>query len=107
PFNVLDNAVMEATRALTRMQSQLQITENGSLLAVDKTNPNNLVILNAAGLGVSNDGGQTFGQAITGNGIVADYIVTGTLRGIYIEGVEINGSIIRSESGSNTYTQIQ
>src|SRR5690606_23987312 len=95
PFNVLDNAVMEATRALTRMQSQLQITENGSLLAVDKTNPNNLVILNAAGLGVSNDGGQTFGQAITGNGIVADYIVTGTLRGIYIEGVEINGSIIR------------
>ena len=107
PFNALDNAVMEATRALTRMQSQLQITENGSLLAVDKTNPNNLVILNAAGLGVSNDGGQTFGQAITGNGIVADYIVSGTLRGIYIEGVEINGSIFRSESGSNTYTQIQ
>jgi hypothetical protein len=84
PFDVLDNAVMEATKALTRMQSQLQITENGSLLAVNRDNPNELVIFNAAGIGVSDDGGNTFPNAITGKGVVAEAIY-----GNYIFGVNI------------------
>ena len=39
-------------------------------------------LLNMNGFGYSNDGGETFGIAITMNGaIVADYITAGTLRG--------------------------
>jgi hypothetical protein len=84
PFSAVDNAVAEATKALTRMQSQLQITENGSLLAVNRDNPNELVIFNAAGIGVSDDGGNTFPNAITGKGVVAEAIY-----GNYIFGVNI------------------
>src|SRR5690606_22124770 len=83
-FSAVDNAVAEATKALTRMQSQLQITENGSLLAVNRDNPNELVIFNAAGIGVSDDGGNTFPNAITGKGVVAEAIY-----GNYIFGVNI------------------
>mgnify|MGYP001319011942 CR=1 FL=1 len=84
PSNLLDNAVAEATKALTRMRSELDISETGSLVAVDKTDPNNIVILNAAGLGVSDDGGATFKSAITGKGINAEVITAGILRGITI-----------------------
>lgn len=79
PFSAYDEAVINATNALQRMQSQLEITNNGSLLAVDKDNPNNVVILNAAGLGVSKDGGSSFGYAITGDGINGEYIIAKTV----------------------------
>lgn len=86
PFSVLDNATAEATKALQRMVSQLTITENGSLMAVDKINPNNVVILNAAGLGVSDDGGQTFENAITGQGINGRAIIARSVLADVIAG---------------------
>src|SRR5690606_12678354 len=46
--------------------------------------PNELVIFNAAGIGVSDDGGNTFPNAITGKGVVAEAIY-----GNYIFGVNI------------------
>jgi hypothetical protein len=105
PFSVLDNAVAEATKALQRMESQLSITENGSLMSVDKNNPNNVVVFNAAGLGVSDDGGATFKNAITGRGINASVIVAGALNTDYVligggnanNYTEMNGGRIRSE----------
>jgi hypothetical protein len=86
PFNVLDNAVAEATKALQRMESQLTITDNGSLMAVDTTDPNNVVVLNAAGLGVSDDGGATFENAITGQGINGRTIMAKSVLGDVIAG---------------------
>src|SRR5699024_11268113 len=79
PMTAYDNAVIGASEALKRMQSELKIPENGGLMAVDKNNPNNVVLFNAAGIGVSTDGGATFGQAMTGQGINASYIAAGTL----------------------------
>lgn len=86
PFSVLDNAVVEATKALQNMTSELSIPHNGGLLAVDKTNPNNVVLFNAAGLGVSDDGGATFKNAITGLGINASVITAGTMLADRIAG---------------------
>lgn len=83
PFSVLDSAVAEATKALLGAQTELTFSENG-ILAVDKNNPNFVVLLNSAGIGVSTDGGNTFENAITGNGINASVIVTGILHGITI-----------------------
>src|SRR5690625_3820864 len=76
PYSVLDNAVIEATQALKDAETELSFSKNG-ILAIDKNNPNYVVLLNSAGIGVSTDGGNTFRNAITGRGINADVIVTG------------------------------
>ncbi|PEN29078.1 hypothetical protein CN630_31735, partial [Bacillus wiedmannii] len=47
------------------------------ILAVDPNNPNNLVAFNSAGIGVSRDGGNTFKEALTYEGLVASVGVIG------------------------------
>lgn len=79
--NMLDNAVAQATRDIHRMQSELTISEIGSLVATDKTDPNNVVVFNAAGLMVSEDGGATAKSAITGLGIAAEVLIGKILIG--------------------------
>ncbi|WP_262385435.1 phage tail spike protein [Shouchella clausii] len=96
PFNVLDDAVKIATRALQSAQTELKF-ENG-IIAIDKTNANNLVLFNSAGIGISDDGGATFKTAMTGHGIVADVITAG----------QLNANNVAIYGGSTTnYTWIQ
>src|SRR5690625_2515501 len=97
PFSVLDNAVLQATKALQNAQTELKFTEQG-ILAIDKNNPNLVTILNSAGVGVSTDGGATFGQANTGYGINESYIVTGVLDA---------GQVVVRGGDSSRYTLIQ
>lgn len=78
PFNALDEAVKSATQALKSAETELEF--NNGILAIDPNNPNNIVIFNSAGIGISNDGGNTFITAMTGAGIVADVITSGALR---------------------------
>lgn len=104
-FDVLDEAVQQATNDLKSAETELKF-DNG-IIAIDKDDPNKLVLLNSAGIGISSDGGNTFKTAMTGDGIVADVITAGTLRGIYIEGVEISGSTIISAEDETTYTKIE
>lgn len=78
PFETLDIAVQQATLDLQSAQTEL-VFDNG-IIAVEKTDPNKLVLFNSAGLGISEDGGATFKTAMTGSGIVADVITTGTLN---------------------------
>lgn len=116
PFNALDAAVLAATKALQNAQTELVFPDVGGIHAVDKTNPNKMVVFNSAGLGITDNGGQTFKTAITGDGIVADVITAGTLRGIDIIGTNIisfndngdvitlaNGTIEAFEGGSKTF----
>lgn len=77
PFNALSNEVAVVTKAILSAQTELQF-ENG-IIARDPTNPNLLVVLNSAGLGISQDGGRTFKNAITGRGILAEHILAGTI----------------------------
>ncbi|GAA5417989.1 hypothetical protein Pryu01_03067 [Paraliobacillus ryukyuensis] len=98
PFTALDAAVIQATNALLSAETEL-IFQNG-IIARDKNDPNYLVLLNSEGLGISDDGGATFGQAITGSGIVADYITAGVLRGIDIIQDDGQGNRIELSSGS-------
>src|SRR5690625_435822 len=85
PYSVLDNAVIEATKALKNAQTELIFSDNG-ILAVDKNDPNNVVLFNSAGIGVSTDGGNTFRVAMTGQGINADTIIVGTMLADRIKG---------------------
>lgn len=95
PINAMAEEVANITSMILGVTSELDITPQG-LIAKDKNNPNYVVVLNSAGLGVSTDGGMTFRNAITGRGIVAERILAG----------EIKGSTLRTHSGSN-YVHIE
>lgn len=75
PYNVLDEAVRRATEALQSAQTELEF-QNG-IIARDPGNPNNLVLFTSAGIGVSRDGGATFNEALTYEGLVASVGVVG------------------------------
>src|SRR5699024_6402174 len=96
PYSVLDDAVKNATKALKDAQTQLVFSENG-ILAIDKNNPNLVTLFNSAGIGVSSDGGATLGQVLTGNGLNADYVYTGTMLADRIAGgilASLNGNTV-------------
>ncbi|MRX54851.1 hypothetical protein GJU41_12785 [Bacillus idriensis] len=92
PFEALAIAVQQATIALQNAQTELHFPDSGGILAIDKTNPNKLVLFNSAGIGISEDGGQTFKTAMTGAGFVADVITSGTINTgfVRIEGASGN-----------------
>lgn len=121
PFSVLDDAVRNATKALQNAQTELSFGTNG-ILAVDKRNPNLLTLLNSAGIGISNDGGNSFRTAMTGDGIVADVITAGVLNAdqvaliggsgrnfIHITGdkLELEGSFQRTWRGTTTTSNVK
>src|SRR5690625_992092 len=56
------------------------------MLAIDKQNPNNVTILNIAGRGVSSDDRYTPTEAVTGRGINASAVITGTMIADFIAG---------------------
>src|SRR5690625_1196417 len=97
PYSVLDNAVLEATQALQNAQTELKFTNNG-ILAIDKNDPNLVTLFNSAGLGVSRDGGATFENAITGEGINASVIYTGSMLAD-----RIAGGILQSLNGNTHF----
>ncbi|PEW99527.1 hypothetical protein CN454_32890, partial [Bacillus cereus] len=80
PINAMAAEVANVTKMILGVTSEIDITPQG-LIAIDKTNPNYVVVLNSAGLGVSTDGGTTFRNAITGRGIVAERILAGEIKG--------------------------
>lgn len=78
PSSVLDEAILNATKALQSAQTELMFS-NG-IVAVDPKDPNRLVVYNSAGLGVSVDRGESFRQAITYLGINTDLLTAGTIH---------------------------
>jgi len=108
PYNVLDDAVLRATEALTSAMTEL-IFDNG-IIACDPSNPNRLVLINSKGIGISDNGGATFKEAITADGFVLsagaigqlsanNVDVTGLIRGINAEGeTTIDGGRITTNS---------
>lgn len=82
-YNVLDDAVKIATEALQRAQTEL-IFENG-IIARDKNDPNRLVLFNSEGIGISDDGGHTFREAITADGFVLTAGAIGRLSANHIQ----------------------
>ncbi|WP_404466530.1 phage tail protein [Planococcus rifietoensis] len=86
-YNVLDEAVRIATEAIKSAQTELEFV-NG-IIARDKTNPNNLVVFTAAGVAISTDGGNTFGEAITAEGVVTSALTAGQ---IFTNNIQVIGN---------------
>lgn len=99
PSDWLADAIQTATTDLLNARTELKFTSNG-ILAIDKSDSNRVVIMNSSGLGVSTDGGKTFGEAITAQGVNASAINTGILKAISIQGVTISGSTFETTSGA-------
>ncbi|PFY50955.1 hypothetical protein COL52_32615, partial [Bacillus toyonensis] len=76
-YNALDEGVKRASEAIKNAQTELTF-ENG-ILGVDPKNQNNLVAFNSAGIGISRDGGKTFKEALTYEGLVASAGFVGQL----------------------------
>ncbi len=91
PFSAYDIAVINATNALKGITSELTVPENGGLMAIDKNDPNNVVLFNAAGVGVSDDGGATFKNSITGQGVVAETIIGKSIIGVNLASIDETG----------------
>ncbi|WP_088815440.1 MULTISPECIES: phage tail protein [Listeria] len=87
PPSWLTDFIVSASEALNNARSELKFTEQG-IVAIEKNNANNLVVLNSSGMGVSTDGGKTYESAITAVGINAKAIVADTFKGVRIEGAE-------------------
>lgn len=80
PANKLIGAINTATN---RIQASTEFYwEGDALIAVDPNNPNNVMKISSGGIGVSTDGGQTFRNAITGEGIVGTEIIAESLSAI-------------------------
>jgi Prophage endopeptidase tail/Prophage endopeptidase tail N-terminal domain len=76
--DILTPAIKLATEALKSAQTELNF-DNG-IVAVDKNNPNLVVLLNSNGFGISTDGGQTFENAITAYGINTNVLTAGQIN---------------------------
>lgn len=96
--SVLPRAINEATEMLQKTSSELTFSEQG-IVAVDKSNPNYVTLLNSSGLGVSKDGGDTFHNAITRGAINANLITTGALNADYVRGGTLDANLVNVVGG--------
>ena len=96
PYSVLDEAVKNATEVLQNVQTELDFSGSG-IIGRDKDNPNYLTLFSGRGIGVSDDGGNSFTEAIiAGKGINASAVVTGTMVADFIAGgtlASLNGNL--------------
>lgn len=98
PYNVLDDAVLRATEALTSAMTEL-IFDNG-IIARDPSNPNRLVLINSKGIGISDNGGATFKEAITADGFV---LSAGAIGQLSANNIDVAGMIRAINLDGTTY----
>src|SRR5699024_2452835 len=82
-YSVLDEAVRIATESLQSAQTELEF--NNGIIAREKGDPNRLVLLNSKGIGISDDGGNAFREAITADGFVLTAGAIGRLSANHIQ----------------------
>lgn len=94
-YNVLDEAVRLATEAIQSAQTELLF--NNGITGIDKEDPNLLTRFTSRGIGVSEDGGNTFPEAITGRGVNTSLLTAG---GIHTNNIAIIGDSLFFWDGS-------
>ncbi|MCM3180249.1 phage tail protein [Cytobacillus horneckiae] len=88
--NWLPDAIQRASDIINGNQDSLFRYLPGEIIGINQTNPNGYMRFNTDGLGFSRDGGKTYRNAITYEGIAADAITTGTLNANI---VKVSGAI--------------
>ena len=80
PYNVLPEAIRLAAEAINNSMTEIQYPPNQGIVLQDPNNPNFMVRLTSAGIGLSDDGGATYRTAMTGAGVVTNELVAGIIR---------------------------
>ena len=116
PYSVLPKAVREATNVINAGESSSFEYRRNGIYGFNTEYPLGVTRYNANGIGFSRDGGQTFNNAMTYLGIVADAITAGTIdaNNVNIYGdegynrIEVDGSKIKvwDSRDSDEYTII-
>ena len=88
--SALGKALIDSTLILSNARDQSVIIDESGISITDLTNYREIVRLVSGGILLSNDGGQTWSNAITGDGINANYITAG----------QIDTALIRVGSGA-------
>ena len=78
--NVYSEAVKKATEALNNSLTQLEYPEGMGILARDPNDYNRFVVYRSSGIGVTTDGGVTFPNAITPDGVVTNLLTAGQIK---------------------------
>lgn len=116
PYSVLPKAVREATNIINAGDTTQFYYRPDGIYGYNTANPLGVTRYNANGIGFSQDGGQTYSNAMTYLGIVADAITAGTIDAnrITIYGdkgtnrIEIDGDKIKVWDSANpdVYTEM-
>ena len=92
--SVLQGVVERFSNLINSLVGYYTITEENGVptgweIKDDLNNPVNMIKCSLGGIGISSNGGETYKTAITGEGIVADTITSGTINAIDITGCTI------------------
>lgn len=79
-YNVYDEAVKRATEALNNSLTELEYPVGMGIIARDPNDPDRFVALRSSGLGVTVDGGVTFKEAITSDGVTTSLLTAGQIK---------------------------
>ncbi|QHA36847.1 hypothetical protein D5E69_14175 [Rossellomorea marisflavi] len=79
-YDVLDEATRRATEALNNSLTELEYPPGMGIVARDPNDPLRFVAFRSAGLGVTTDGGITFPNAITADGINTNLLTAGQIN---------------------------
>jgi hypothetical protein len=79
-YNVYTEAVKKATEALNNSMTELEYPEGMGIIARDPENGARFVVLRSSGLGITKDGGATFSEAITADGVTTSLLTAGQIN---------------------------
>nr|WP_141432412.1 phage tail protein [Bacillus sp. 03113] len=79
-YDVYEESVQRATEALNNSLTELEYPPGMGILARDPNDPNKFVVLRSTGIGVTTDGGVTFPNAITAEGINTALLIAGQIK---------------------------
>src|SRR5699024_5779722 len=98
PFSVLPKAVREATNVINAGDTTQFYYRDDGIYGYNTQNPLGVTRYNANGIGFSQDGGQTFENALTYLGLTASAITTGSMTAN-----RIHGGVLTSINSNTTF----
>lgn len=108
PLSALDKRVQEISKIINGNTDSIFEYNSNGVIGWNGDDPNYMTRYVGDAIGFSKDGGETYNTAMSAElGIVADYITTGTLRAIVVDGVRIYGSKFYSEKNEHNYMEIE
>jgi hypothetical protein len=79
-YNVYTEAVKKATEALNNSMTELEYPEGMGIIARDPNDASRFVVFRSSGIGITTNGGETFDEAITADGVTTSLLTAGQIK---------------------------